>query len=119
MNESVKQALEKDLTIDITTRGRKTGEPRRTEIWFHNLEGKIYITGTPGRRDWYANLLAHPDFTFHLKESIQAELSARARPIAEMAERRQVLSGIMKKLGRDDDLDARLEGSPLIEVELR
>ena len=40
MNESVKQALEKDLTIDITTRGRKTGEPRRTEIWFHNLEGK-------------------------------------------------------------------------------
>ena len=119
MNESVKQALEKDLTIDITTRGRKTGEPRRTEIWFHNLEGKIYITGTPGRRDWYANLLAHPDFTFHLKESIQAELSARARPIVEMAERRQVLSGIIKKLGRDDDLDARLEGSPLIEVELR
>ena len=70
MDESIKQALERDRTIDITTTGRKTGQPRRTEIWFHNVEGRLYITGTPGRRDWYANLLAHPEFTFHLKQSV-------------------------------------------------
>ena len=57
MDESIQQALERDRTIDITTMGGKTGQPRRTEIWFHNVEGRLYITGTPGRRDWYANLL--------------------------------------------------------------
>jgi deazaflavin-dependent oxidoreductase (nitroreductase family) len=80
MNKAVKQALERDRTIDITTRGRTTGQPRRTEIWFHNLDGHLYITGTPGRRDWYANLLANPEFTFHLKQRVQVDLSARATP---------------------------------------
>jgi len=36
MDEQVQQALEQDGVIDITTRGRKTGHPRRIEIRFHN-----------------------------------------------------------------------------------
>ena len=32
-------------TIDITTTGRKTGEPRRIEIVFHNIDGRLIITG--------------------------------------------------------------------------
>jgi hypothetical protein len=52
-------------TIDITTRGRNTGQLHRTEIWRHHLDGQVYITGTPGRRDWYAKVLAHPEWTFH------------------------------------------------------
>jgi deazaflavin-dependent oxidoreductase (nitroreductase family) len=80
MNEQVQQALRQDRVIDITTSGRKTGLPRRKEIWFHNVDDCLYITGTPGRpRDWLANLLAHPQFTFHLKESVQADLPARRR----------------------------------------
>ena len=74
MDEAVQQALERDRTIDITTTGRNTGQPRRKEIWFHNIEGRLYITGTPGSRDWYANLVANPQFTFHLKQSAQADL---------------------------------------------
>ena len=81
MDEAVRQALERDRTIDITTTGRNTGQPRRKEIWFHNIEGRLYITGTPGSRDWYANLVANPQFTFHLKQSAQADLAARATPI--------------------------------------
>ena len=45
MDETIKQALERDRTIDITTIGKKTGRPRRKEIWFHNLDGSLYITG--------------------------------------------------------------------------
>ena len=71
MDKEVKETLERDRTIDITTTGRKTGQPRRKEIWFHNLDGRLFITGTPGRRDWYANMLANPNFTFHLKQSVQ------------------------------------------------
>ena len=70
MNEQVHHALEQGGVIDITTRGRHTGQPRRIEIRFHHTEGQVYITGRPPRRRaWYANLLAHPEFTFHLKES--------------------------------------------------
>src|SRR3712207_9019649 len=49
-----------DRVIDITTTGRKSGQPRRIETWFHHLDGQIYLTGTPGPRDWYANLVANP-----------------------------------------------------------
>ncbi len=118
MEEKIKQALVQDLTIDITTIGRKTGLPRRTEIWFHNLDGRLFITGLPGRRDWYANLLAHPEFTFHLKESVQADLPARAIPILDKARRRDILARILQKLGGNRDPESRVEGSPLIEVKL-
>ena len=118
MDEQVKQALERDRTIDITTRGRKTGHPHHTEIWFHNIDGALYITGTPGRRDWYANLLAHPEFTFHLKRSVRADLPAKAAPILEKASRRAIIAAIHQKLGGHRDLDAWVEGSPLVAVEL-
>jgi deazaflavin-dependent oxidoreductase (nitroreductase family) len=111
-------ALERDRTIDITTRGRKTGQSRRTEIWFHNIDGQLYITGTPGRRDWYANLLAHPEFTFHLKHSVRADLPARATPVRDQAKRRAIIASIHQKLGGDRDLEAWVEGSPLVAVEL-
>ncbi|HRW04738.1 MAG TPA: nitroreductase/quinone reductase family protein, partial [Caldilineaceae bacterium] len=116
MNSKIEQALATDQVIDITTIGRKSGQPRRIEIWFHNLDGRLYITGTPGRpRDWLANMLAHPDFTFHLKESTQADLPARAVPITEAGERRAVLTAILQKLGRDEaNVEEWVAGSPLV-----
>ena len=41
MDEAVQQALERDRAIDITTTGRNTGQPRRKEIWFRNIEGRL------------------------------------------------------------------------------
>jgi deazaflavin-dependent oxidoreductase (nitroreductase family) len=117
MDDRVKDALEHDRTIDITTRGRKTGQLRRTEIWFHHIDGHVYITGTPGRRDWYANLLAHPEFTFHLKRSVKADLPARATPVLDAARRRVIIARIHQKLGGSRDLEAWVEGSPLVAVE--
>jgi len=118
MNQQIKQALEQDRTIDITTTGRKTGSPRRLEIWFHNLDGRLYISGRPGTRDWYANMVAHPEFTFHLKESIQADLPARARPITDEAERRETFIKLFEKLGGERNLEEWMAGSPLVEVNL-
>ncbi len=119
MDETIKQALGRDRTIDITTIGKKTGRPRRKEIWFHNLDRSFYITGTPGSRDWYANLVANPKFTFHLKQSVQADLPARATPIVGPDQRRKIIAGIIRKIGGDRDLDAWVAGSPLVRVELR
>jgi deazaflavin-dependent oxidoreductase (nitroreductase family) len=118
MNEQIKAALARDQTIDITTIGRKTGQPRRIEIWFHNIDGKLYITGSPGSRGWYANLLANPEFTFHLKRSVQADLPARARPITGESERREVLARIVETLSGERDFEEWVKRSPLVEVEL-
>jgi hypothetical protein len=118
MDERVQHALARDRTIDITTRGRKTGALHRIEIWFHHIDGHIYITGSPGRRDWYANVLAHPEFTFHLKQSTKADLPARATPILDRARRRAIIASIDQTLGGSRDLDAWVEGGPLVAVEL-
>jgi len=122
MTDETATALAQDRVIDITTTGRRTGHPRRIEIWFHRVDGRYYITGTPGRpRDWYANLVAHPGFTFHLKESATADLPATARPVTDPAEREKVFAGLLVLLagftttpGREPT--AWLANSPLVEV---
>jgi len=111
---SIEQALATDRIIDITTTGRRSGEARRIEIWFHRVDDRFYITGTPGARSWYANLLADPDFTFHLKESAQADLVAHAAPVTG-EEKERVLAAITASIPGDRvRLDP--EASPLVEV---
>jgi deazaflavin-dependent oxidoreductase (nitroreductase family) len=114
---AIDAALERGHTIDITTTGRKSGEPRRLEIVFHNIDGRIYISGTPfaRKRKWLLNLEANPHFTFHLKGKTRADLSATARVIDDEAERRAILPHIARAWGRDD-LDRMVRYSPLIEV---
>ena len=118
MDEQITKALDRDETIDITTIGRKSGQPQRTEIWFMRVNGRTYITGTPGKRDWYANMLANPHFTFHLKQSIQADLPARAEPVLDEAERRRILADPVMTWyhGQVGSLEELVAGSPLVEV---
>lgn len=118
MSAAVENALKTDNLIDMTTTGSKSGKPHKVEIAFHNFDGKLYITGLPGRRDWYANLLAHPQFTFHLKQSTQADLPATAIPITDEATRKQVLSKVVVKWNRQNELEAFMQSSPLVEVQL-
>lgn len=115
-----------DHTVDITTTGARSNKPRRIEIWFHNVDGTVYITGLPGPRAWYANLLAHPRFTFHLTHGVHADLPAVATPITDPEERARLLDAI---IGGIDELYVRrgshrrvqrpdrwLEASPLVRV---
>ena len=80
----------------------------------------MYITGSPGRRDWYANLLAHPEFTFHLKRSARADLPARATPIRNPAKRREILQKIQQRLQRRVGINVEewVECSPLVQVDI-
>jgi deazaflavin-dependent oxidoreductase (nitroreductase family) len=115
--EAVDAALQRGHTIDITTTGRRSGRPRRVEIVFHNIDGRIYISGLPSQRKraWLGNLEADPHFTFHLKGKTRADLPAIARVIDDEAERRSILPHIARAWNRDD-LDRMVRYSPLIEV---
>jgi deazaflavin-dependent oxidoreductase (nitroreductase family) len=115
--DAVGEALEHGHTIDITTTGRRTGKPRRIEIVFHNIGGRIFISGTPrpNKRDWLFNLEADPHLTFHLKGRTRADLPAVARVIDDERERREVLPHVARAWRRND-LEQMVRYSPLIEV---
>ena len=118
MTDAVRDALDRGGLIDITTTGRRSGRPHRIEIVFHNIGGRIYISGMPRRRrrDWLANLEADPRFTFHVKRGVKADLPATARIITDASERREVLSHVARIWGSRANLETMLRYSPLIEV---
>ncbi len=118
MDPTIERALSRGRVIDMTTTGRRSGEPRRIEIVYHNIGGRIYISGMPRadrRRAWLANLEADPDFTFHLKDPVVADLPAHARIVTEEGERRAVLAEVAQAWNRTD-VDEMVRHSPLIEV---
>ena len=127
MNDEIRNALNNDRTIDIITTGAKSGKPRKIEIWFTNVAGRIIICGTPDvegnkgprfRRDWLANLKANPEFLFCLKESLNVELPARAVLIVDPDDRRQLMSAPETKwyIDQVDSIEDLVEGSPIVEV---
>ncbi len=121
MNENVKAALRKSGSIiDITTTGRKSGEARRIEIVFHNFGGTVYISGfpRPQKRSWLANMEAHPDFTFHLKNDLVADLPATARSITDAAERLPILEQVRRSQTSwaEVSVEDAVRWSPLVEV---
>lgn len=119
IDERVRRALSRGHRVDITTTGRKSGEPRRIEVVFHSFDGRLYISGMPRRerRSWIANLDADPRMTFHLKGAVEADLPARARILVDPAEREAILRRIAEAWRRTD-VDTMVRWSPLIEVEI-
>jgi deazaflavin-dependent oxidoreductase (nitroreductase family) len=118
LDDTIRHALDRGHVIDITTHGRRTGTPRRIEIAFHNIDGRLIISGMPvagRRRAWLYNLEADPRITLHLKRSVHADIEGTARIVTEPAERRELLATVARNWGRTD-LDAMVEHSPLIEV---
>jgi deazaflavin-dependent oxidoreductase (nitroreductase family) len=106
MREDVKQALSigpdagmAERIVDITTTGRKSQEPRRIETTFHRIDESIYLSGIPMPRPraWLLNLAADPNFTFHLKHGVTADLPATATVIADATERREILAPIVER----------------------
>jgi len=79
----------------------------------------------PTTRNWLANLAAHPQFTFHLKHGIVADLLATASVIVDPAERRRVLAVLIDEFNRRNGpdspwpeaiLDEWVASSPLAKV---
>ena len=121
MDQPVRDALDHNQTIDITTTGRRTGQPRRIEIFMHNLDGRVVISGMPrpgSTRAWLRNLAADPRMTLHLRlASGEVDVAATARVITDPDERRQLLTGVARNWKRTD-LDVMVAHSPLIEVSI-
>ena len=121
LEPAVMDALSIDMVVDITTTGRRSGQPRRIEIWCHLMDGQLFLAASPGPRSWYANLYANSEVTLHLKDEVKADIPVSARPITDQAERRDVFTqtGCAVSIqARDRGLDVEpwVEGSKLVEL---
>lgn len=119
MDERIKTAVKTDRWIDITTLGCKTGLHRRIEIGIHQVGGEYYITGMPGRRGWYANLKANPQFILHFKESDVMDVRADAVPVTDGLERRKIFTKLLDEFGGNLNLEEWLAHSKLIRVKIK
>ncbi|AEV86387.1 hypothetical protein ACWT_5369 [Actinoplanes sp. SE50] len=114
VTDEVRRLLDGQQTVEITTIGRRSGTPRRIETWRYRAAGRYWLTGSPGSRDWYANLLAQPAFTLHLAG---LDVPARGRPVTDARERARVFGDIVPGLGGGGSLESWIAGSPLVEIE--
>jgi len=128
MRDDVRQALDIDRsatlperTVDITTTGRRSGQPRRIEICFYRFGDAVYLSGVPGprTRDWLVNLAAEPRFTFHLKNGVVADLPAVAEVITDPAQRHRVLGQFVEEFNERNDPDSGWPTAVLQEWEER
>ncbi len=115
-------------TIDLTTTGARSGRPRRIEIWFYRAGDDLYLTTTPARRHWYANVRAHPRIVVHLKHGVRVDLPATGVVITDPVERERVLREIVEELRHPDNrggvqgivgaVEDWVSGSPLVRIDL-
>ena len=118
MDDSIRQALENDKLVDITTTGRKSGRQHTVEVGLRQIDGQLYLSNNPGTRDWAANLLANPECTYHLKQSVQQALKARATPILDETVRRNIFTTLLTTENRMEQLEARMARSHLFKIDL-
>lgn len=103
-------------TIELTTLGRRCGRPRPIEIWWFYLDGRFVITGTPGPRDWLANVRHDSRVVIHVDGH---DLAATATEIVDERVRRKVFDhGETRWYTTQAELERLVQESPMIEVHL-
>lgn len=76
-----------EVFLYLTTTGRKSGQPRRIEIWFVENEGAYYVVSEMRRESgWVKNIERNPMVSFSIgtrgaRESVRASTLARARTV--------------------------------------
>jgi deazaflavin-dependent oxidoreductase (nitroreductase family) len=116
VDENTSKALHQSQVIDLTTTGRRSGQPRRIEIFLHDRDGLLFISGMPmadRTRDWIHNITAEPHVVLHLKQTLAADVPATARVVTDPAERRPLIDAAARQWGRTD-VDEMMQHSPLI-----
>lgn len=106
--------LASQRTIDLTTFGRRSGLPRRIEIWWFHVDGRFVITGTPGRRDWLANVNARPEVIIHVDG---LDLPATVRTVTDREFRLRIFTHPGVTWYRTQaELDDLVNEAPMVEV---
>ncbi|MGI9584737.1 MAG: nitroreductase/quinone reductase family protein [Acidimicrobiia bacterium] len=110
------ERLARTRTVDLTTIGRRSGLPRTVEIWWFHVDGRFIITGTPGTRDWLANVRSNPEIAI---SDAHGTYSATVIEIDDKAFKRRVFEDPeINWYKTQADLDHLIDTAPMIEVHL-
>lgn len=110
------EALASHQTVEMTTRGRRSGKPRRIEIWWFHVDGRLIVTGTPGKRDWLANLRADPNLTIHVDGR---DLSGSATLVDDRTLRHRVFTAPETSwYSTQTELEHLVDEAPMVEIHL-
>ncbi|MEX2251306.1 MAG: nitroreductase family deazaflavin-dependent oxidoreductase [Acidimicrobiia bacterium] len=114
MPRPIDAELARHRTVDLTTIGRRTRQSRRIEIWWFYVEGRFFITGTPGARDWYANLNADPKVVIHVGGH---DLPATAHQVKDAETRTKVFDSALTRWYSSQAQRQRLiDQAPMVEI---
>ena len=91
------QAVAGQREVTLTTRGRKTGRPRRVRIWISTDGEHVYIRSGGGlRRQWPQNVLAAGEASLKLGGQ---SIDVKARHVTDPTEARNVSQLVRNKYG--------------------
>ena len=108
--------LARTRTVDLVTLGRRSGQLRRVEIWWFHFEDRFIVTGTSGRRDWYANVLADPNVAI---ETRYGDFPGLARVVTDPQFRQRFFTDRAAGwYSTQSELTALVDTAPMIEVVL-
>ncbi|CAN5854744.1 MAG: nitroreductase/quinone reductase family protein [Acidimicrobiia bacterium] len=108
--------LARQRTIDLSTFGRRSGTWRRVEIWWFYFEDRLIVTGTPGPRDWLANLRADPKLIIHAPEG---DFPGEAVVVDDLDYRRRFFESRQTRwYVNQAGLEALVAHAPMVEVNL-
>jgi deazaflavin-dependent oxidoreductase (nitroreductase family) len=91
------EAAAREREVELTTYGRKTGNPHHVTIWIWGDDQRLFITSGQGLgRDWPQNLLATGRAVLHVGSF---ELPVTSRHLADPAEARSLHPLLTRKYG--------------------
>ncbi len=116
LTQADRERLVAQRIIDFTTYRRSSGQPHRVEIWWFEVANRLVITGSPGRRDWLANVRENPRVVIH---GSGIDVEATASVVEDPVFRRQVFTQPETSwYTTQAELDRLVETSPMIEIHL-
>lgn len=68
------------LFLYLTTRGRRSGNPREIEIWYTHHDGRYYVIAEHADANWVKNILADPSVSFRIGETSFEGLARLVEP---------------------------------------
>lgn len=73
------------VILVLTTTGRRSGQPRRAALEYHEMNGKKYVVSAFGTRaEWYRNILADPYVTIQSADGSERAVARRVRDEKEL-----------------------------------
>jgi deazaflavin-dependent oxidoreductase (nitroreductase family) len=116
LDDATAHRLASVRTIDLITTGRLSGRPARVEIWWFRFDDRFVITGTPGPRDWLANIRTDPTIVIHADG---ADYPAKAVEVDDPEVRRRFFDqtrGEVRWYRSQAQLDRLVAEAPMVEI---